>query len=422
MATFYLSSTFQDLQECREKVSQTLRQMGHTVVSMEDYTADSRPPLKKVLADINGCDAYIGIFARRYGYVPKEGNPKKLSITELEYLEAVRLKKKLLIFILTKDASWPGDPDAESERARRQIKALRERLSQDHVVSFFTDCNDLATKVSVAASHFPKNQEPESVPSPAVPLAPTPRPWKWYAKLSTGAILAFFVLGLFAAVMVYRKGAVTSGEHFNQWAANFTNAEKLNDHWDYPPGMWSLEPGEGVDKDPDNRALLVKGQQMGIPNDLNGDFFRNFSASFKIRFKSGGTRAAWVLRAQPDRLGGYLFELVQEGANLTMYFWIYEDGRKKGNPLGKELVPFGDLRESKSLLIVVDVKDNRFDYEITFGENPPDPQGNAGFQVKPTFQDNPANVRWPQGTIGFLVTDDSSVMRVEYVYAVRKSD
>src|SRR6185437_220636 len=216
--------------------------------------------------------------------------------------------------------------------------------------------------------------------------------------------------------------ASTSGEHFNEWTANFTNAEKLSDNWDYQPGMWSLEPGEGVDKDPDNRALLVRGQQMGIPNDLNGDFFRNFSASFKIRFKNGGTRAGWVLRAQPDRLGGYLFELVQEGANLTMYFWIYEDGRKKGNPLGKELIPFGDLRKSKSLLIVVDVKDNRFDYEITFGDDNPDPRGNAGYQVKPTFQDNPANVRWPQGTIGFLVTDDSSVMRVEYVYAVRKSD
>jgi hypothetical protein len=229
---------------------------------------------------------------------------------------------------------------------------------------------------------------------------------------------------LFAAWKVYRKERAipSAGEHFNEWVANFTKAEKLDDHWDYPRGMWSLEAGESVNKDPEDQALLVKGQQMGIPKDLNGEYFRNFTASFRIRFKSGGTRAAWVLRAQPDRQSGYLFELVQEGANLTMYFWIYEKGAKKGNPLKKELIPFGELREGKWLLIFVEVTDNRFDYEITFGDDNPDPRSNAGYVVKPTFQDNPANVRWPQGTIGFLVTDDTSVMRVEYVYADRKSN
>jgi len=79
------------LEECRKKVAETLRQLGHTVIGMEDYTADGRPPLKKVLADIAECDAYLGIFAWRYGYIPREDNPRKLAITELEYREALRL-------------------------------------------------------------------------------------------------------------------------------------------------------------------------------------------------------------------------------------------------------------------------------------------------------------------------------------------
>tara|TARA_Y100000588_G_scaffold330024_1_gene366651 strand:- start:337 stop:531 length:195 start_codon:yes stop_codon:yes gene_type:complete len=37
---------------------------------MEDYVSDSAIPLEKVLEDIDSCDAYVGIFAWRYGFIP----------------------------------------------------------------------------------------------------------------------------------------------------------------------------------------------------------------------------------------------------------------------------------------------------------------------------------------------------------------
>jgi len=66
----YVSSTFVDLREHRAAAIRVLRQLGHEVVAMEDYVADSAVPLKKVLEDVAGADAYVGIFAWRYGYVP----------------------------------------------------------------------------------------------------------------------------------------------------------------------------------------------------------------------------------------------------------------------------------------------------------------------------------------------------------------
>ena len=45
MATIYLSSTFEDLKVHRRAVGDTLRQLGHAVRSMEDYTASPEPPL-----------------------------------------------------------------------------------------------------------------------------------------------------------------------------------------------------------------------------------------------------------------------------------------------------------------------------------------------------------------------------------------
>lgn len=76
MAQIYISSTFQDLAECREEVYRSLRQLQHDVVGMEDYVAEGSHPLAKCLQDVQACDVYVGLFAFRYGYVPDEpANP-----------------------------------------------------------------------------------------------------------------------------------------------------------------------------------------------------------------------------------------------------------------------------------------------------------------------------------------------------------
>lgn len=425
MAKFYLSSTYEDLKECREAVSKALRKIGHEVVGMENYTANGVQPLKKCLADVAECDYYIGIFAWRYGYVLEDDNPKKKSITELEYLKAVELGKEPLIFMLRENASWPRNL---VDRDERRIEALRQYLSKKHQIDTFDDCAQLTVAVAVAVANLklpPPLPEPPPGPGPIGPTGGERPFWKKHLKLTIGAAaVVVFALMSFAAYKIYRAywptvrvGPIVNPPKIrvNDWEARFTKSEKLDDHWHYPKGMWSTEPGDLVNINNDDEALLVKGQEMGIPSDLNGEVFDDFSASFKIRFKSGGTRAAWVLRAQPDRAGGYLFELVQEGADLNLYFWIYEQGRKKGHPLKKKPIPFGEVHEYNPLFIDVVVKGNKFEHSIVFGNDIEPDKPPAGYEVTEDFQDDPSNVRWPWGTIGFLVTDDTSVMRVEYV-------
>lgn len=95
MTTIYLSSTYEDLKEYREVVYKALRQSGHHVIAMEDYVVADQRPVDKCLADVKDVDIYVGIFAFCYGYVPPEshGNPKKLSIAELEFRQAEDLAK-----------------------------------------------------------------------------------------------------------------------------------------------------------------------------------------------------------------------------------------------------------------------------------------------------------------------------------------
>jgi uncharacterized protein DUF4062 len=173
MAKIYISSTYSDLWEFRERVYQILRQWSHDVIAMEDYIATDQRPLDKCVADVKSCDLYIGIFAWHYGYVPLVGdNPLQLSITELELQAARASKIECLLFLLHEAAAWPP-LKIDNDDARRRIVSLRDDLSRDFTVSFFTDRENLAALVSAAVGQWEKRVSggrPAQSPKP-YPLA-----------------------------------------------------------------------------------------------------------------------------------------------------------------------------------------------------------------------------------------------------------
>ena len=70
MARVYVSSTYQDLKECRADVRLALQRLHQEDVAMETYVAEPDRPANKCLKDVASCELYIGVFAWRYGYVP----------------------------------------------------------------------------------------------------------------------------------------------------------------------------------------------------------------------------------------------------------------------------------------------------------------------------------------------------------------
>jgi hypothetical protein len=149
----YISSTFRDLQDFREKAYRQLRRLRHDVVSMEDGVAAHQRPLRQCLADVEACDVYVGLFAWRYGFVPKEDNPQKLAITELEYRHAITSGKTCLIFLLDEATPWPpGSFDSQTGEGGhgRSIHRLRKELAERHTVMFFTSPDDLASALSAS--------------------------------------------------------------------------------------------------------------------------------------------------------------------------------------------------------------------------------------------------------------------------------
>lgn len=164
----YVSSTFEDLRGHRDAAIHALRQLGHHVVAMEDYTATEAPPLRKVLEDVQSCEAFVGIYAWRYGHVPKTNGafvgaelnaeafagatPGKTSITEYEYLQAKASRLSILVFLLDEQTPWP--PPLIDAFARRSgdsaIRRLRAQLKQERTVAFFATADGLKAAVGAA--------------------------------------------------------------------------------------------------------------------------------------------------------------------------------------------------------------------------------------------------------------------------------
>jgi hypothetical protein len=172
----YLSSTFRDLQKHRDRTYRQLRRLRHDVISMEDGVAAHQRPLEQCLADVRAADVYVGLFAWRYGYIPREGNPDQLAITELEYREAMSSGAKCLIFILDESTPWPPqflDSQTGEGKHGKQIQRLRRELAEKHMVMFFTNPDDLASSVSAALVPLQLAEPP--APPPAQPTS-RPRP------------------------------------------------------------------------------------------------------------------------------------------------------------------------------------------------------------------------------------------------------
>jgi uncharacterized protein DUF4062 len=184
VAEVYISSTYSDLEECRNKVRRALERMQHRVIAMEDYGARDDRPLAKCLADVERCHVYIGIFAWRYGYVPAKDNPGLKSITELELRHAREKGKPCLLFLIDEKAPWPM---ARVEReVQERVWSLRRELCEEKTISFFDSAEDLAAKVSAAIHNWEIENLGEREPAASRPPAAPPQ-----REVSHHALLAY---------------------------------------------------------------------------------------------------------------------------------------------------------------------------------------------------------------------------------------
>ena len=123
----FVSSTFEDLKDHRAHVIESLRKAGIYVDPMEDWPAASKEPKVFSQERLKGCNLCVLLVARTRGFVP---DGETLSITQLEYMAAIREGIDVLLFLLDDKALWYSDHDKRS--ADPEVARWRQELQNKH--------------------------------------------------------------------------------------------------------------------------------------------------------------------------------------------------------------------------------------------------------------------------------------------------
>jgi tetratricopeptide (TPR) repeat protein len=192
-----VSSTFTDLVQHRDALIDAIDGQELKAVVMENDAA--RPAidvLDSSLEMVRKAAAYVGVISHKYGQVPEDPkrNPDNLSLTELEFLEARRLGRPVLLFIMGPDHPVKAG-DVETDPAKRaKLDAFREnakRISADskvhRVYKVFNSLQEFETAAVQSVAELRRHlhsldDAEEEIPEPEKPRDGVPSPPALYAE------------------------------------------------------------------------------------------------------------------------------------------------------------------------------------------------------------------------------------------------
>jgi len=132
----FISSTYEDLRDCRAKLAEATLRLGHIPIGMEMFNAGNDAQWKVIKRQIDQSDYYAVIIAHRYG-----STLKGKSYTEMEYDYAVRQGVPVMGFII--DEKVPVPPSQIELDAKVPLEKFKSKVKQK-IVKQWTSPDDLA--------------------------------------------------------------------------------------------------------------------------------------------------------------------------------------------------------------------------------------------------------------------------------------
>jgi tetratricopeptide (TPR) repeat protein len=178
-----VSSTFTDLEAHRRELIGTILRHDLMPGAMEYGSVAPRlDVIEASLAMVRAASAYVGIISRKYGQIPvcQRRNPESLSLTELEFDEAQRLGRPILLFVM--DAAHPvteADVELDPDK-RKRLTLFRERAKQQpgsavqRIYVPFSSLPDFSTKAAHAVGTLARSLDraPQQVAGELLPKPP----------------------------------------------------------------------------------------------------------------------------------------------------------------------------------------------------------------------------------------------------------
>lgn len=139
----FVSSTSADLKPYRQAVRDVIGNLRLRFIGMEEFAPTVQAPADLIRRKVNEGQVYLGILGMRYGYVdPGTG----LSMTELEYRQAIASDKRICLFVMDQNAPILASMVEDDPVRYAKLIDFRGRIMKAHTCALFTDPSDLAQK------------------------------------------------------------------------------------------------------------------------------------------------------------------------------------------------------------------------------------------------------------------------------------
>lgn len=147
----FLSSTYGDLREARQRVTMTLLECDAFPTGMEIFPATDDDAWTLICRIIDQCDYYLLVIAGKYGSVnPTSG----LSYTEMEYDYAVSVGKPVMAFLHGDLGELKSDLCEDAEESRTKLKNFRAKVQKAKHVKYWKSPEELAGQVALTYNKF----------------------------------------------------------------------------------------------------------------------------------------------------------------------------------------------------------------------------------------------------------------------------
>jgi hypothetical protein len=144
----FVSSTYADLKQERQRVIQALMEMDCIPAGMELFPAADEEQWDFIRRVIDDCDYYLLIIGGRYGSTTPEG----VSYTEKEYDYAIQRGIKVIALIHEKPEDIPLGKSEIDPELRERLEEFRKRVAANRLVKFWTKADELPGLVALSLS------------------------------------------------------------------------------------------------------------------------------------------------------------------------------------------------------------------------------------------------------------------------------
>jgi|GEM_PF-1721920 len=127
-----VSSTFSDLKEHRKIAIEYIRKSGYFADAMENDSARIIDVIESSLEKVQNSAIYMNVISHKYGtvYQNDERNLNELSLTELEFDEAIRLNRPILLFVMGENHPITKNDVERDATKEEKLNAFREKAKK----------------------------------------------------------------------------------------------------------------------------------------------------------------------------------------------------------------------------------------------------------------------------------------------------